>query len=130
MPFVILTMFLAACSSSSHSSRPISPRGDWELLGSRQVSFGAERDVIGARHQGRFRAIKIEVERGNLEMFDVRVVFRNGESFSPDTRIEFREGSWSRTIDLPGDARIIDRIEFRYRSEVRRGRAVVKVWGR
>ena len=117
----ILTIIVAATPTQSD---------DWELLGARRVSFAAERDVIGAKHQGRFRAIKIEVDNGNIDLYNVRVVFGNGDVFSPDTRIEFRDGSRSRTIDLPGEARIIRRIEFRYRSELKRGRAVVKVWGR
>lgn len=106
------------------------PRDEWELLGTRRVNFAAEKDVIGAKHQGRFRAIKIEVEGGNLDMYNIRVVFGNGEAFSPETRVEFRQGSWSRTIDLPGDARVIRRIEFWYRSELKRGRATIRVYGR
>jgi hypothetical protein len=104
---------------------------DWELLGTRRVSFAADRDVIqvGAR-EGRFDAIKIEVEGGDIEMYDVRVVFTDGETWSPTTRLRFRAGSWSRTIDLPGRARAIRRIEFFYRSAVRRGGATVRVFGR
>ena len=110
-------------------SAPATVRDNWELLGSRRVSFAGEKDVITAKHQGRFRAIKLEVEGGNLDMYNIRLVFGDGTTFSPDTRVEFREGSWSRTIDLPGDARVIRRIEFWYRSELRRGRATVKVYG-
>jgi hypothetical protein len=104
---------------------------DWELLGTRQVSFRAERDVIPVTgREGAFGAIKLEVAGGNLEMFNIRVVFGDGSVFSPDTRLVFREGSWSRTIDLPGQARIIRRVEFLYRSELRRGRGMVRVYGR
>ena len=104
---------------------------EWELLGSRRVTFSAERDVIevGAQ-EGAYRTIKIEVEGGNLEMFDVRIFFGDGGTWSPATRVRFREGSWSRTIDLPGRARVIRRIEFSYRSELRRGRATVRVYGK
>lgn len=111
------------------SSTPVSIRDNWELLGTRRVSFSAEKDVITARHQGRFRAIKLEVEGGNLDLYNIRLVFGDGTTFSPDTRFEFREGSWSRTIDLPGDARVIQRVEFWYQSQLRRGRATVRVYG-
>jgi hypothetical protein len=106
--------------------------GDWDQLGSRQVSFRAERDVIPAAGEGRFRAIRIVVSEGDLEMFNVRIVFGDGSAYSPETRLVFREGSWSRVIDLPGEARIIRRIEFSYRSirATRDGRAVVTVYGR
>ncbi len=130
MYIMLAAVLLTACAPARGAQPAPQLRDDWELLGTRRVSFAAEKDVIGAKHQGRFRAIKIEVEGGNLDMYNIRVVFGNGDSFSPETRVEFRQGSWSRTIDLPGDARIIRRIEFWYRSELKRGRAVVRVYGR
>src|SRR5262249_50103759 len=114
---------------SAPPTHSLTLRDNWELLGTRKVSFAAEKDVISAKHQGRFRAIKLEVEGGNLDMYNIRLVFGDGTTFSPDTRVEFHEGSWSRTIDLPGDARVIRRIEFWYRSELKRGRATVRVYG-
>jgi hypothetical protein len=104
---------------------------DWQLLGSRRVSFSAEKDVIevGVR-EGLFNAIRVEVQDGDLEMYNIRVVFGNGTAWSPDTRVAFRERSRSRVIDLPGEARVIRRIEFWYRSRLRRGQATVQVLGR
>lgn len=104
---------------------------DWELLGTRRVSFAAEKDVIdvGLR-EGSFDAIRIEVEGGNLEMYNIRLTFGNGDTWSPNTRVFFRQGSWSRLIDLPGPARLIRKVEFWYRSRVRRGQATVRVFGR
>jgi len=104
---------------------------EWELLGSRRVSFAAERDAIevGVR-EGTFNAIRIEVGGGSLEMFNIQITFGNGETWSPDTRVLFRQGSWSRLIELPGAARVIRKIEFWYRSRVRRGQATVRVFGR
>ena len=104
---------------------------EWELLGTRRVSFAAERDAIavGAR-EGRFNALKIEVVDGDLEMFDIRITFGDGSTWSPNTRLTFLQGSRSRTIDLPGAARIIRRVDFTYRSRLRRGRATVHVFGR
>jgi hypothetical protein len=103
----------------------------WELLGSRRVSFAAEKDVIdvGLR-EGTFDAIRIEVDGGNLEMYNIRLTFGNGDTWSPNTRVFFRQGSWSRLIDLPGPVRVIRKIEFWYRSRLRRGQATVRVFGR
>jgi hypothetical protein len=127
---LLAALVLSACSASQPAAQP-HPLRDWELLGSRRVEFRAERDVIKVTgHEGVFTAIKLEVDGGNLDMYNIRVVFGNGEVFSPDTRIEFREGSWSRTIDLPGNKRVIRRIEFLYRSELKRGRATIRAYGR
>jgi hypothetical protein len=127
--YVLLAALLVTACASHPSAAPAPRQNDWELLGTRRVSFAAEKDVISASHQGRFRAVKLEVDGGNLDMYNIRVVFGDGESFSPETRLSFREGSWSRTIDLPGGARNIRRVEFWYRSELTRGRAVVRIYG-
>jgi hypothetical protein len=107
------------------------PTADWELLGTRRVSFTLDHDaiVVGAR-EGGFTALKLEVDGGDLEMYNIKVTFRNRQAFSPKTRLLFREGSWSRTIDLPGPVRIIRRVDFWYRSKLRRGAATVRLFGR
>jgi len=109
------------------------PTADWELLGTRRVNFSVDHDamILGV-HEGGFTAIKLEVAGGNLEMFNIKITFGNGESFSPDTRIQFHQGSWSRTIDLPGPVRIVRRVDFWYRSRLRpvRGVATLRLFGR
>ena len=122
-PIVLCGLALPAAPAGLHAQ-------DWQLLGTRQVSYAAEKDVIPVTvRDGLFRSIKIEVADGNIEMYDVNVVFANGETFSPKTRMSFGEGSRSRVIDLPSTLRIINRIEFFYRSRIARGRATVRVYG-
>ncbi|HEX9293187.1 MAG TPA: hypothetical protein VF873_05830 [Gemmatimonadales bacterium] len=106
------------------------PTADWELLGTRRVSFTLDHDaiIVGVR-EGGFTAIKIDVAGGNLEMYNVKVTFGNGQTFSPETRLNFQQGSWSRTIDLPGPVRILRRVDFWYRSRLRRGAATVRLFG-
>ncbi len=128
---LLTAVLFTVCAPSQPRLSPATLRGDWELLGTRRVSFRAEKDVIPVTAaEGRFTALRLEVEGGNLEIYNVRIIFGDGQSFSPETRFVFREGSWSRTIDLPGGARVIRRIEFLYRSELKRGRAWVRVYGR
>ena len=104
---------------------------DWALLGTRKVSLAKETDVIDVtRRDSRFSALRIDVEDGPLEMFNIRVVFANGESFSPTVRINSREDEQSRIIDLPGEARTIERIIFRFRGPQRLGAATVRIYGR
>lgn len=122
-----LLMFGALLLSAPAQAGP----GDWERLGSRKVSFAADKDTIGVgAAEGRFDAIKLEVDRGDLEMWDVVVTFGDGSRFSPETRFVFDQGTHSRTIDLPGDARVIRKVEFLYRSKLRKGHATLTLWGR
>ena len=105
--------------------------GEWHKLGERWVDGTHDRDVIwvGGR-EGGYRRIMIVVENSALEMFSMRVVFGDGESFSPPTRLVFGRDSTSRIIDLPGDARVIRRVEFRYGNLPGGGRARVELWAK
>jgi hypothetical protein len=106
-------------------------RNDWALLGTRKVSLAKDTDVIDVtRREGRFTALRIDVEDGPLDMFNIRVVFSNGQSYSPTVRINSRGDDLTRVIDLPGEARTIERIIFHYKGPQRLGAATVRVYGR
>ncbi len=71
-----------------------------------------------------------EVDGGALEMRNVRVVFANGNDFSPPTELVFSDNERSRMIDLPGQQRAIRSIVFNYRSlRTGQGRATITVFG-
>lgn len=104
---------------------------NYELLGEKKVDFGADKDTIevGAR-EGRYVSLMIGVVEGNLEMWDIKVTFGNDESYSPEVRHEFKQGERSRQIDLPGEARVIKEVSFKYKSKLRKGKATVKLFGK
>lgn len=106
-------------------------RTGWEKLGERVVHGKGERDaILVTGREGTFKRIRLSVEHSALEMFDVEVVFGDGERFSPGTRLVFGENSRSRVIDLPGAARVIRKVEFRYGNLPGNGRAQVELWAR
>lgn len=72
----------------------------------------------------------IVVERAPVEIFDLVVMFGNGEHYEPHTRLVFGPDSASRNIDLPGGARFIKRVDFRYGNLVAGAQAKVELWGR
>lgn len=110
---------------------PLHANDEWRLLGTKKVSHATEKDVVEVGQQdGKYKSIRIDVTEGKVELFDIRVVFANGEDFSPTTRLVFQEGERSRVIDMPGDARAIRRVEFAYRNLEPRGQAVVNLYGR
>lgn len=103
----------------------------WTRLGERWVQHGADHDTIavGAR-DGTFRQIAVRVEHSTLQMFDITITFGDGTTFSPQTRLIFAPDTATRTIDLPGDARVIRRVDFRYGNLPGGGRAQVELWAR
>ena len=104
---------------------------NYELLGERKVDFGGDKDTIEVTgKEGRFVSVLIGVINGNLEMYDIKFTFGNGDDYSPEVRQTFKEGERSRQIDLPGEARVIRKVEFKYKSKLRRGKATVKLFGK
>jgi hypothetical protein len=131
MKQILAVALLLAAVVSGCRIQKIGPGGGrWELLGARVVKFSTDHDVILAGLQGSYRAIKVEVHGSKLEMYNIRVHFMNGEVFQPTVRHNFKPGSWTRVIDLPGHKRVIKHIEFWYRTATpQRGHAKVTVWG-
>ena len=123
---LILTALLVNCATGA-------PRGSrgWEFLGKRDVDFRVDHDSIEVgRAEGRFSELRFVVQGGNVEMYDVKVVLGDGDAFSPGTRLVFERGE-GRIIRLPGEHRIVRRVEFVYRSLRGRGRhATVTLFGR
>src|SRR5262245_11859121 len=143
---LILVLALCAlgatgCTVSTAPARPAGPapapsegrllRSGFDFLGERMVDGAVDHDVIHVgRRDGRFREIMLVVERAPVEIYDVIVTFGNGERFEPRMRLAFGADTRSRTIDLPGRARVIQRVDFRYGNLVAGPRAKVELWGR
>lgn len=106
-------------------------RNGFAYLGERVVNGGADHDVIHVgRADGKFHEIMVVVERAPIELYDLVVTFGNGERFEPRTRLMFGPDATSRNIDLPGGARFIKRVDFRYGNLVAGAQAKVERWGR
>jgi hypothetical protein len=106
-------------------------RSGWVMLGEQAVRGKRDRDVIMVgRREGRFTRLMVVVEDSDLEVHSMEVVFAGGDRFNPRLRHIFREEDRTRPIDLPGNSRVIERIEFRYGNLPGGGAARVQVWAR
>lgn len=103
----------------------------WTRLGERWVNGAVDHDTIMVTAaEGSFTAIALRVEHSALELFDITITFGDGTTWSPGTRLVFAEDTASRTIDLPGGARVIRRVDFRYANLPGTGRAQLELWAR
>jgi hypothetical protein len=110
--------------------KPVWDSTGWTQLGQQVVHGKNDRDVISVgKRAGRFSKLTIVVEDSDLIMKDIVVTFGNGEKFEPKTKVVFKENSRTRVFDLPGEARGISKIEFRYGNLPGGGKARVEVWG-
>jgi len=121
----IILLSLLSCLTN------IVPPG-WNFLGKRQVNLSVDHDTVtipsGAKTLGR---LLIVVRINDLEIYDIKVTFESGEVFDAKFRGRFLANRDTQIIDLPGGARRVSRVDFRYRSLLRTARrAEVELWGK
>nr|MDT0253548.1 hypothetical protein [Endozoicomonas sp.] len=100
-------------------------------LGEKQVSRRSETDTIhvGAR-EGAFRKIQFRVRGADVNFNRVIIHYQNGQTRGISMKGLVRKNNSSRQIDLPGKARVINRVSFEYRTKgPGRAQATVLLWG-
>ena len=108
---------------------------DVVLLGEKTVGFLVDRDVINISHNEEwfrnrsFSNLFIAVERNDVQLISLRVVYMNGFAEDIVVNKRIRPGD-DLKIDLRGDRSFLRRIEMVYGSRPSfRGQAVVRVYG-
>ena len=105
-------------------------KGKWEKLGERTVDGKIDKDTIMVgREDGVFDSIRVKVEGSAVEIFDIKVFFANGTTYEPKTKLVFGKDTWSRVFDLPGDKRVIRKVEMKYGNLPGGGKGRVELWG-
>src|SRR5262245_64198050 len=111
---VVLSAGGIASAQSSNYAKPQAP-GRWVFLGHSQVDGWADHDRIHVgRERGRFQRVQIRVDRAPIEFQRVVVHYANGRSEDLTIRQRIPAGGQTRAIDLRGDDRAIDSVEFFY----------------
>ncbi len=90
------------------------------LLGERHVTDLTERDTIkvGAK-RGKFTGLKVKATGAAVEFKRVVVHFENGEEQVFEKNRVLARGNKSRTIDLNGGPRFIEKVVFHYEARSR-----------
>jgi len=121
----------AVASADPAPVAPAAAQGKWEKLGERAVDGKLDHDTVTVgRDDGVFSAIQIKVEGSSVLLFELKVTFANGETFEPKTRYQFDKDTKSRVIDLPGTARVVKKVDFKYANLPGGGNARVELWGK
>ncbi len=132
--FSLLAVFCLSAFASFANNVPAEevypPR--WELLGTKKVNYGLDRDeIIVTATEGVFSALKLRVRRGGINLHKVAVHFANGEVEELELRHNIPAGGESRVLDLPGNKRIIQKVVFWYDTKnYANKKAVIELWGR
>jgi hypothetical protein len=125
----IISFLFSACSSSR---RAFGIEEGWELLGEQKVNFVRDKDVIEVNSRNMFTAIRFYVEDKDVSINDLKIQFENGDKIEPALNDVIAAGEQSRVIELAADGRVINNIEFKYRSmgSLLQGRAKVLIVGK
>lgn len=103
----------------------------WKIIGQKEAAYGVDRDVLYVKGNNIYTALKLKVVDAGLNMIDMDVYFENGQKDHVPLQKNFHAGEESRVIDLPGNARRIDKITFLYDTKgIRKGKANIIVFGR
>lgn len=104
--------------------------GRWQSLGMAYVDGGRDHDVIRVNARGAFTALQLGIKGGEIDFQRVVVHFENGGQQELEVRDHIRAGGKTRVIDLNGNRRRIESVEFWYGKPNWRSRPRVQLWGR
>jgi hypothetical protein len=104
----------------------------WDKIGVKAVDYMIDRDVIDLKDSPTaYKALKIKVDRGTINIHKATVHFANGETQDvtlPDVLTKDNDGQF---IDLKGNERKINKIVFWYDTKSsNKEKALVEVWAR
>jgi hypothetical protein len=110
----------------------------WSPLGTRKVNPFVDHDTffLGGLSGPTFRRLKIKVTGNGLFVYNLKVVYGNGDVDNIPLRFHFKQGSQSRSINLENRAsgnpnRHIRRVEFWYGRPLNlKGRTYVHLYGK
>jgi hypothetical protein len=148
--FAILTAFIlpGGCkkksydweSGSDRPSRPWQPDPGpdewrpqkWVWLGAVEVRHRSPRigRIYPGSTRGRFRQLRLTVNGGEVEIYDVFVELDNGSRLYPEVRQTLGGGTRTRMLDLPGTVRGIREVRFHCRCVSKHERATISLFAR
>lgn len=136
---VLLAILLFAPAFAQHPHMHPKPgkvvmakKSGWDNLGSKTVNMKADTDhLLVTAYEGFFTKVKFHVTKAPIHVKSITIVFANGETQHFEINKDFPAGSNSKTFDLPGNKRVIQKIKFQYSTiDNGNGKAVVTAFGK
>jgi hypothetical protein len=101
-------------------------------MGEKKVDFGLDKDALEVHSSSKYTNIRFKVEGKDIKLYDVRIVYMNGDKLEPTIDENIQADQFSRIIELGPEGKDVIRIEFKYRStgSLLKGRANVLIFGK
>ncbi len=132
LQILFFALTLSSILSCSSSRRFKGSGYGWELLGTQKVDFLRDKDEIIVNGSTRFTAVRFHVAERDIHISGLKIIFQNGDKLEPAIDENVGAGHDSRVIELDRDGRLINRLEFTYRTvgSILRGRAKIFIYGK
>lgn len=129
---LLLLALIGIVTSCSSSRNTIAIEQGWELIGETKVNFVRDRDEIKVMSNNRYTAIRFRVEKKDIILKDLNVVYQNGDKLAPLIDEQLAADQNSRDIELSADGKYISSIAFSFRSKgsLLKARAKILVFGK
>ncbi len=127
--YLLMGFVMISCTTSRRS---IAIEEGWQLLGETKVNFVRDVDEIDVSIFEKFTTIRFKVEDREVRLNNLKIYLDNGDILQPSVDDVIPADQYSRDITIGAEGRMIDKIEFRFRTtgNVLKGRANVLVFGK
>ena len=116
MLLVLMCFFAGFAKAQKEKAINPAEKGTWQHIGTANVGFKADRDVVVVTGADTFRKLKFKVKDAKIEILDIDVIFENEGHQDIQVRSVIERGGESRVIDLKGNTRRIKKIAFVYKT--------------
>jgi len=126
MSFVICLYSLLLLNFSTAQSR-----NTWDELGTKSVDFTLDRDVVSVSNKEVYKALKIKVDQGAINVYKATVQFAGGRTQELNLPEVLTKENDGKLIDLKDNKEVIEKITFWYDTKNSEAeKAVIKIWAR
>jgi hypothetical protein len=106
------------------------PLREWTTIGSKEVGRGLDKDSISVPGKRRYGEVRLCVVQRPIRIFDFTVRFANDEYQKLQVRNTLKPNQCTRSIDLYGKRRNVERVWLTYERIRNRGTPVIYVQAR
>lgn len=129
---VLLSIIIFGLSACGPTTRTLAIEEGWELIGEEKANFVRDNDEIMVNSTNLFTDIRIKVEKKNLVLQSLKIVFPNGDKMEPAMDKVLGADQYSNIIHLSATGKQIRSIQIKYRStgNILKGRGNILIFGK
>src|SRR5690606_22898201 len=129
---VLLSVIIFGLTACGPTTRTLAIEEGWELIGEQKANFVRDNDEIMVNSTNLFTDIRIKVEKKNVVLHSLKIVFPNGDKMEPAMDKVLGADQYSNIINISPTGKQIRSIQAKYRStgNILKGRGNILIFGK